>query len=470
MIRIPKKMTIGEIVTTNIDNKFAKFDLKIKRKNNVTYAIYGENLELKLNLSRSRRIGTSHLFEAINFSDGDYYVKEAIYHLISYYTVTTRVGKARVDKFVERLNQGIDILGRFEGFKCSVCETNSLTGEELDGGVCSHCIETNQLIPCSRCGEFHRANTGIDYEGRRYCPSCVDNYLYRCDDCGTYSRNSTCTICRPRHGVLSYSSKPEPIFKALEGEENPYFYGIEIEMELTEDVADRRNSTVAELYHPMTYYKPDGSLRRGVELVTHPCSMKYHEQELLGILKSWRELGSKSHDTDTCGIHVHVGKAQLGETDSEIEEVTNKIIWFVDAHWSEIHKFTRREMSRLSNWAGNRHSSYGRNLSFQTLLELFNNTGSKEAKLSQIIKRATGSSNTRYLAINTRNAHTVEFRMFRGSLRDGTVMAILQFIELLIEFCKQKTMVEIMETSLFQICTGKYKELDEYLERIEMTE
>lgn len=62
------------------------------------------------------------------------------------------------------------------------------------------------------------------------------------------------------------------------------------------------------------YCKRDGSLGdEGVEIVTHPATLNYHLTKLAWdrIIETATDNGYTSHDTETCGLHVHVGRAEL---------------------------------------------------------------------------------------------------------------------------------------------------------------
>jgi len=69
-----------------------------------------------------------------------------------------------------------------------------------------------------------------------------------------------------------------------------------------------RDETVA-------YVKEDGSLHAGIEIVTHPGGIEWHLQEFpwRELCKAAKELGYRSHDAGTCGLHVHVCKEAFGQ-------------------------------------------------------------------------------------------------------------------------------------------------------------
>ena len=96
------------------------------------------------------------------------------------------------------------------------------------------------------------------------------------------------------------------------------------------------------------YIKSDGSLDDGMEIVSHPMSLNYHQnfcwQEIMSKAVA---LGYRSHQTSTCGLHIHVNRTAFGMNQAEQEEVIAKILYFVEAHWNELYCFSRREENNM---------------------------------------------------------------------------------------------------------------------------
>ena len=88
------------------------------------------------------------------------------------------------------------------------------------------------------------------------------------------------------------------------------------------------------------YIKSDGSLNDGMELVSQPCSIKYHRELFYWdkILQCARDCHYVSHNTKTCGLHVHIGRAELGDTVEQQEEVISRIMFFFESHWNEMER------------------------------------------------------------------------------------------------------------------------------------
>jgi hypothetical protein len=123
-------------------------------------------------------------------------------------------------------------------------------------------------------------------------------------------------------------------------------------------------------------------------------------------------MGYRSHQTSTCGLHIHIGRTALGESYAEQESVIARIVHFVELHWNELLKFSRRTEESINRWA----SRYG----------IADNT-------EETYKKAKSKGLGRYVAVNLTNCNTIEFRMFRGTLRYKTFIATLQLVS---EICR----------------------------------
>ena len=105
------------------------------------------------------------------------------------------------------------------------------------------------------------------------------------------------------------------------------------------------------------YAKHDGSIADGFELVSHPMSLEYHLNMMnwRGVFATALELGYRSHQTSTCGLHIHVNRSAFGSTYEEQEDAIGRVVYFVESHWNELLKFSRRTEENINRWA----SRYG---------------------------------------------------------------------------------------------------------------
>ena len=201
--------------------------------------------------------------------------------------------------------------------------------------------------------------------------------------------------------------------------------------------------------------KHDGSLDEGLEIVTHPCSLAYHTYQFrwAEVMRVCKSHGFKSHDTSTCGLHIHVGRLQMGETDTERHATAGKLVLLVNAVWPELVTFTRRSECKLERWAQ-------RNcIPAKADLE-----GMRDGHLLEI---AYGTRHDgRYQAVNLRNSETVEFRVFRGTLNRSTLIASLQLVNNMVKFAMSHTPTECLNATWAEVVnTAEFKELKAYCEK-----
>ena len=158
------------------------------------------------------------------------------------------------------------------------------------------------------------------------------------------------------------------------------------------------------------------------------------------------EMGYRSHQTCTCGLHIHINRTAFGE-DAEIQEaVIGRIVFFVEKHWNELVKFSRRTAENLNRWAAK----------YATISDTTKET----------YKKAKDKRLGRYVAVNLENYNTVEFRLFRGTLCYKTFIATLQLVYEICRFAIMLSDRELEEMSwsdfVLKISPDK-KELIEYL-------
>ena len=125
-------------------------------------------------------------------------------------------------------------------------------------------------------------------------------------------------------------------------------------------------------------------------------------------MRSAIHMDYRSHKTSTCGLHVHIGRKQLGYSYEEQEEVISRIMFFFESHWNELFKFSRRTAYSVDRWAA-RHG--------------YND------KPKEILEKAKKSTKGRYACVNITNSDTVEIRLFRGTLKFNSFMATLELVD-----------------------------------------
>jgi len=253
--------------------------------------------------------------------------------------------------------------------------------------ICHHCFE-NYYTRCEECDSIVHNDDAYEYDNCYYCYNCYQNI-------------------RKNSAIHDYSYKPTPIFYG----ENSRYFGVELEI----DGAGKDDDNAKELLEIANenaehiYIKSDGSLDDGMEIVTHPMSLNYHKNFCWDqLMRKAVYLGYRSHQTSTCGLHIHVNRKSLGLDSIQQEEVIGRILYFVEHHWNELLKFSRRSEYAMNRWA----SRYGYENSPKAILE-----------------KAKKGNCGRYAAVNLCNYSTIEFRLFRGTLKHNTLIAAIELVD-----------------------------------------
>ena len=309
-------------------------------------------------------------------------------------------------------------------FVCTSCG-NNFYREQLspfDGELlCPACL-SSQTVYCSCCDRRIWTDDNVGTDAQPLCQDCFDDHFERCTTCNalirrgdTYYRGDTpyCAECYQSVGcgdeIMSYYFKPTPIFYG----EGKRFFGVELEI----DGAGEDNDNAAEILHianverPLVYCKHDGSLDDGFEIVTHPMTLDFHLHNMPWeqIVEEAKKLGYTSHQAGTCGLHVHVNRNAFGETEVQQDAVIARILYFVEKNWEELLKFSRRTQSQLDQWA----ARYG-----------------YKDQPKELLDHAKKSAHAgRYTSVNLTNKNTIEFRIFRGTLKYNTLIATLQLLD-----------------------------------------
>ena len=319
-----------------------------------------------------------------------------------------------------------------ETFICSACgESHPLEDRTIVDGreFCRPCLEEETPV-CHECGERILREDNAGEEDTPLCSPCYDRYYNNCIRCDALIRldnayylsddpNDEEPLCHDCYEVRNagreihnYYYKPDPIFYG----EGDRYLGVELEIDEGGERNDRacRLMDIANRNCEHIYIKHDGSLENGMEIVTHPLTLAYHMNEMpwADVIAEAIHMGYTSHKARTCGLHVHVNRDAFGETEAEQEAVIARILFFVENHWNELLRFSRRTRDQMEQWA----SRYGRKDDPKAVLD-----------------NAKKEHYQRYKCVNLTNYNTIEFRMFRGTLKLNTLLATLQMVDRICE-------------------------------------
>ena len=332
-----------------------------------------------------------------------------------------------------------------------------------EGYVCDDCLD--EYFRCTHCGEYYSYNHEWAEDGMEHiCLHCRDNYEICCDCSQIISSNNAyyvddecyCSSCYNsrinddlNEIIEEYGYKPEPIF--LGDSEDNLYIGVELEV-------DNGNSysaadSISGRFYNDIYLKHDGSLEAGFEIVSHPATLDYHKYELGwdDIVSICQNYNMRSHDTKTCGLHSHVSRLFFGYDTDEQDLHIAKLILLINKFWeTHIVPFSRRNAFQLDRWAA------------KPVVDI--DVQDTEAQIVDKVKNTKYAG--RYQGINLQNEHTVEFRMFRGTLKLNTLIATLQFVDCICRYAKTMKLSDIYTINWSDLFMGKeeqYPELFIYL-------
>jgi hypothetical protein len=238
------------------------------------------------------------------------------------------------------------------------------------------------------------------------------------------TRDYLCVVCYSKvNAIHLYNYKPTSF--VIHGDDDKLTMGVEVEVEVEKSVG--RESSALEFRNRFSndeklfYIKHDGTIAHGWEMVTQPCTLKFHEKEFpwTDVLTWLRDKKSQSSNPNSCGLHVHAGKSFFTNTDMI------KLAILVHGNTDTMALISRR-------------------------------SGVSHAKYKKIVNKKLDLSynHDRYEAINFQNKFSVEFRSFRGTLNYDNIIATLQFVHSFSRFIKTISSIHVLD--------GKYS-WNEYL-------
>lgn len=175
--------------------------------------------------------------------------------------------------------------------------------------------------------------------------------------------------------------------------------GIELEIEAQDGLGRFEIvKATAGAYPSLMLCKSDGSLGGdGVEVVTHPMTIKYAQEfDWPALLAELAKHGS-SWDTSTCGLHVHLSRASM----------STEHLWRFGALLHSDHRQLQRFAGRCGDqWA------------------VLDDDWASEG--GRVVRGE--ASRSRYHALNLCPEDTVEVRIFRGTLAPQGVLGAIEMV------------------------------------------
>ena len=347
---------------------------------------------------------------------------------------------------------------------CATCGNNfeecDLT--DIDGEYyCDNCRD-DQFFNCPHCGEWHSISNGWNSPDGRYCRHCWGDIFGECGGCGEiyyqddlrYSEDNDSYYCSGCYednngGIHDHDFKPMPIFKHLPYEKNKRMYlGFELEVECKNDEPITSAQCFKDWLNERTdgelYFKSDGSLENGYEIVSHPMTLAYIHKNM-HIKKMLKYLSTNAHtsyDTGSCGLHIHFNRNYYKDSD------IMKLKTFFNLNKKHIIKFSKRKDTQIRQWSKIEEEYTPYNMLTRSV--------------------SISSYGDRYVAVNV-NRETIEIRIFRGTLNYDRFLASLQFVDAVVNFIKESSAVCLfngrswIEFVKYVAKSGKYAKLYKYL-------
>ncbi len=333
---------------------------------------------------------------------------------------------------------------------------------------CRHCFETDgDVFYC----EYHERYEHDIYKIRvqNYGTICDDAYTYSgvfdyCEECGDFFMSEdmdysgdeiVCEQCsqgniKGYHAHSSSYGDNKLYANAHNQNENPLMFGFELEVE-------RKRSplsigTMAKQLAEDTKFvvlERDSSLDDGFEIISYPFSMEYMncsgEEEVYRMLKKLDKEKYASHDTNTCGLHFHVGRHELGDNGIERHKTVMNVMCIVEYFKEELTIFSRRKENNLNKWSKFMTT-------YMTKSEL-----TREIIMDIILD---DNDRSKYRAVNLNNDNTIEFRIFRGTTRFETFMASFELVHNIVAYALENKITDLNKLDFVEIATYK---CDEYI-------
>ena len=258
--------------------------------------------------------------------------------------------------------------------------------------------------------------------------------------------NRYCCQVHESDGIKKYIKSwdyipKEYVFHEIADEEGLYL-GVELEIDHGGEDDDKAKyvCNIMNSESENIYCKHDGSLSDGFEIVTHPCTFEYHRQLEYETMFDWLVKNKyRSHDTSTCGMHVHINRSYFGEDKLTRDLCISKLLYLFEKYWDKVELIARRSSNR-----------YARRFLLEedeTPIDLY----------------AKSQASDKYGAINLKHKDTVEIRIFKGTLNYNTYICTLEFVSVIARIAKEIDIYEIQFVTWDKIKSRFSNELNKYI-------
>jgi hypothetical protein len=247
-------------------------------------------------------------------------------------------------------------------------------------------------------------------------------------------------------GIQDYHYYHDVEFNEPIAETKGYRIGVELEVECNDERTTSKFDSKFESNWLMM--ETDGSLRRGlgIEFITIPMLPKHIKAKNTWFdFISFMSTRATSWSTDTCGLHVHIGREILGKTAETQSETIGKLLYLYH-HFLKDHDINIKIYGRERGY--NDHDGKVREGDAVKLLgkDVLSLESVKDKLKTQLTRQ---SMRDRYFDINLRNTHTIEFRKGRGSLNVDRIISVIEYSELMCKYARTASWTDMSVEDFF---------------------
>lgn len=298
---------------------------------------------------------------------------------------------------------------------------------------CDFCMSEYTFV-CPKCGNRHdtvlRVLVSTENSRVYWCHTCAQNHTHQCQYCGSPTTISNtigtrqiwiCQGCiesgaaaniRSYHG---FDPARLTFWGGKKGDPASLFMGFELEAGGTSSAKRRKAAMELSAIDPeeVRYHiEKDSSIPEyGFEVVSAPHTLEAHKAyDWAAVLKVMVAHNMLSHNLDSaCGLHVHVSRAFLPNSADHAK--LDIFIMNNQTFWERIARRTTRY-----------HAAY----------------------YEKSLTDAGRNSGNRYQAVNFCPRETIEFRLFRGSLKIETLMGTLGLVDAVCRWIKTQKAADLL--------------------------
>lgn len=312
-------------------------------------------------------------------------------------------------------------------FQCSNC--GKWTKEILpmaEDYICNECFETGDYYICDYCGNVIDPDTDgiIIRSDSVYCEDCASEHADPNEEYIHEYGYSPCIMFNEGNELNSCPKKGER------------YFGLEIETECTGDITEVIEN---ENYYWATDDSSIQCLNGGcaAEIVTQPTTFKVWQNYSDTFFDA---LENNCVTNNSCGLHIHVNRNSVSD------ETIEKAMLFISKHYEKVTIFADRLTCNIRSYAGNNLEHYK---------DCYPNSKSVREEIN-IIKRGKDNVRHKYLAINTLHKNTYEFRIFNSTVDKNKILAYIEFVDALLEYCSKSNFLQIYKSDFLDL--NKYAE------------